>query len=578
MNVQAKLTPESSVDLDHELNILASAKDTWARTSVQDRVQIIAEIKEATAQVAEEWATTAARKKLIPEGSPLEGEEWISGPYAVISACNGMMETLSKVDGKAFLDPLPKRRLPSGQLALSVMPHSLWDHLLLSGITAEVWMQDSVTEGNLAQNAATAYDVPITERKGKVALILGAGNIASIPPLDTFQKVFIENQVVLLKMNPVNDYLTPFFERVLKPLIDRNALRIIKGDGAVGAAACEHPLVEELHITGAGSTHDLIVWGAGEEAAKNKAAGTPKNPRHMTSELGAVCPTIVLPGQWSKADLRYQAEQIATQKMHNSGFNCIACQTLIMPKGWDQADALLAELKAVFAEHSQRMPYYPGAGDRIDAFADKSKGGSAVKRGAAPDMPIADFDSSDSAWMARNEIFAPAMNVKWIDGSDVDAFLTAAVDFANDELFGTLGANIVIHPRTLSEMGKEAFERHLDRLHYGAIAVNTWTGANFLLTVLPWGGFPNSTLDNVGSGIGTVHNTFMLENVERTVVYAPWRPFPRGVLSGQFTLLPKPPWFITNKRADKLGKQLVSFQHKPGWLKIPGIFINALLG
>ena len=170
------------------------------------------------------------------------------------------------------------------------------------------------------------------------------------------------------------------------------------------------------------------------------------------------------------------------------------------------------------------------------------------------------------------------MNVKWIDGSDVDAFLTAAVDFANDELFGTLGANIVIHPRTLSEMGKEAFERHLDRLHYGAIAVNTWTGANFLLTVLPWGGFPNSTLDNVGSGIGTVHNTFMLENVERTVVYAPWRPFPRGVLSGQFTLLPKPPWFITNKRADKLGKQLVSFQHKPGWLKIPGIFINALLG
>ena len=46
--------------------------------------------------------------------------------------------------------------------------------------------------------------------------------------------------------------------------------------------------------------------------------------------LGGVSPTIVIPGKWSAADLRFQAEHVATQKRHNNGFNCIASQVLII--------------------------------------------------------------------------------------------------------------------------------------------------------------------------------------------------------------------------------------------------------
>nr|WP_272211118.1 hypothetical protein [Marinicella sp. W31]MDC2877001.1 hypothetical protein [Marinicella sp. W31] len=147
-----------------------------------------------------------------------------------------------------------------------------------------------------------------------MALVLGAGNIASIAPLDCFQKLFLENQVVLLKLNPVNDYLITVLRTALKTLIDRNALRIVKGGGAEGAYLTGHSLVSELHITGSGSTHDAIVWGTGEEGTANKKAGTPKNTRRFTSELGAVCPTIIVPGPWSPADIAFQAEHIATQK------------------------------------------------------------------------------------------------------------------------------------------------------------------------------------------------------------------------------------------------------------------------
>ncbi len=562
-------------DYDAALNTLEAAKDAWARTSVADRIALLKQVKDNLMDVAQGWVETATRKKEIPEGSPLAGEEWLSGPYAVMSACNGLIRTLSQMEGKAFLKHLPTRTLTTGQIAVRVMPHSIWDHLLLSGVKAEVWMQKDVTAANLPDHAAHAYDSPPAQRKGKVALILGAGNIASIAPLDVFQKLFLENQVVILKMNPVNDYLTEYLNVALKPLIDRDALRIVKGDGAAGAYLTTHPTVEELHITGAGATHDAIVWGTGAEGAKNRAANTPKNDKKFTSELGAVCPTIVVPGPWSSADLQFQAENIATHKLHNSGFNCVACQVLIMPKGWDKAQTLLANLSEV-ANKSHRGAYYPGAADRLDAFAKHAKTSKLVARGPAPSLIINDV--ADSDWFRTNEVFAPAMSTHEMDAPDAETYLRSAIAYANDQLYGTLGANILIHPKTISEIGKKRFEEIIADLHYGTIAINSWTGLAFLATSCPWGAFPGHTPQDVQSGIGTVHNTFMLESTERVVIQAPWRPFPRGLWSGQFTLLPRPPWFVSNTKQDKVGRLLTQFQHKPSWFKLPRIFLNALLG
>ncbi|MEM7439110.1 MAG: aldehyde dehydrogenase [Pseudomonadota bacterium] len=568
-------TPVFKEEYDAALVALDAAKHTWARTPVAERIALLGEVKDALLAVSEGWAETAARKKLIPAGSPLVGEEWISGPYALMGACNGLMETLSHMDGKAFLDGLPTRTLPSGNTAVRVTPNSIWEHLLLSGVKAEVWMQPGVSAETLKDNAASAYDIPPGDRVGKLALVLGAGNIASIAPLDVFQKLFIENQVVLLKMNPVNDYLTDYLNAALKPLIDCDALRIVKGDGVGGAWLTDHPLVEELHITGAGTTHDAIVWGVGEEGAKNKAAGKPKNKRPITSELGAVCPTIVVPGPWSEADLQFQAEQLATQKLHNSGFNCVACQVLIMPSGWDKSAGLMKNLEAVIRK-STRLPYYPGTQARLDAFNDGVSDADAWDRGDAPAFLVNSVDDADH--LTRSEVFAPALSTKEIMAVDAESYLIEAIRYANEELYGTLGANIVIHPATIQQMGRKRFEEILHDLRYGCIAINGWSGIGFLQTTTPWGAFPGHTLADVQSGIGTVHNTYMLENTERTVVEAPFRPFPRGVLSGSLSMLPRPPWFITNKRQHHIGKLLTRFQHSPSFFKLPRIFLHALLG
>ncbi len=570
MNTLSETTRQ---ELDQALAELRESAPGWARTTPKERAAILEAIKDRLMEVAQPWAKEAAKRKQIPAGSPLTGEEWISGPYAVMTTCNLLMSTLSQMEGRAYLSGLPQRTLPSGQLAVKVAPHSIWDHLLLSGVEAEIWMEEGVNSGNLAEHTASAYAIPPGNREPRVALVLGAGNIAAITPLDCFQKLFGEHQVVLLKLNPVNAYLGPFLEDALAPLIAKGALKIVDGDGAVGAYLCEHDEVDEIHITGAGSTHDLIVWGPGEEGERNKAAGTPRLTKRITSELGAVCPTIVVPGDWTEQDIRFQAEQIATQKMHNSGFNCVACQILVVPDDWKHTDRLLAEVEGVIAGMGERGLYYPGAEDRIASFVGIHDDSHAITRKGGGTCVIAPFQDGSG----EEEVFAPAMSVARLPG-DASAFLDAAIAFANDELHGTLGANVIIDPKTLSTMSRDGFEEKLAGLRYGAIAINGWTGLNFLMPQCTWGAFPGHTLEDVQSGIGVVHNTYMFDRAERTVVYAPFRPFPRTLIHGGLTLLPKPPWFVTNRRGEQLGSLLTKFQYRPGWSKIPGVFANALMG
>ncbi len=566
-------------NIDKNIAELTVSKDLWASTDTAARIKILSEIKDNLMLVAEGWAMAAARHKQLQPASPLVGEEWMSGPYSVMAACNALMETLGKMDGKSFLTDIALRQLPNGQTCAKVLPMTIWDRLLFSGIKAEIWMEKGVSPDNLSQSTASVYNAAPSQRTGKVALILGAGNIAAIPPLDCFQKLFLENQVVILKMNPVNEYLIDYFKIALNPLIKRGFLRITCGGSDIGEYLCNHKDIDEIHITGAQSSHDNIVWGAGDEGAKNKVAGTPNNARRITSELGGVSPTIIVPGPWSKADIHFQAEHVATQKLHNSGFNCIACQMLILPENWDKTGAFLDQLKDVVATAPARSLYYPGAAERIAEFAKNSDNTENYQRVESDPVVVACLGGDTSKWFETHEVFGPALSIYMLkNDGDAAAYLRAAITYANDNLDGTLGANILIHPATLKQIGKRKFDEIITDLHYGCIAVNAWTGLGFLTAQTPWGAFPGHSLADVGSGIGKVHNSYMFERAERSVIYAPFRPFPRTILSGGKTLLPKPPWFITNKRAAHIGRALTQFQYMPSWLKVPRILINALRG
>ena len=102
--------------------------------------------------------------------------------------------------------------------------------------------------------------------------------------------------------------------------------------------------------------------------------------------------------------------------------------------------------------------------------------------------------------------------------------------------------------------------------------------AAFLLAQAPWGAHPGHPPEDIQSGNGVVHNTFLLEKPEKVVVRGAFYPFPRSWVHGDFAFLPKPPWFVTNRTAHTTARRVANFALDPGYRHLPGIFASALRG
>ncbi|MGV7591726.1 aldehyde dehydrogenase family protein, partial [Mycobacterium kansasii] len=92
----------------------------------------------ATAAVARQWVDAAAGIKGLPADSTLLGEEWLSGPYSVITACEALAASLQALqEGRSPVDGFTISAAPGGRSAVEVLPHSAFDQLLLSGFSAQ---------------------------------------------------------------------------------------------------------------------------------------------------------------------------------------------------------------------------------------------------------------------------------------------------------------------------------------------------------------------------------------------------------------------------------------------------------
>lgn len=575
MTLTNRNTAEFAEDIANRLLVKhAEAEAVWAATDAAARRDLLTRCGDAVTACAEEWVEVAATLKGLPTNSPLLGEEWITGPWATLGGARALAATLDRISRGA--DPLGGtrlRRAPGGRVAVPALPASHYDSLLLSGFTADVWMQPGLTEHDVLKSAGLGSLEPARTRG--TALVLGAGNVLSIAPLDVLYVLHADNRAVILKVNPVTDTLVPVYEKVLAPYIELGVVQVVSGGAELGSALAHDDRVSAVHMTGSEKPHDAVAWGVGDDAVVARAAGTPRLTKPMTSELGGVSPIIVMPERWSKRDLRFQAEHVATQRLHNAGANCVAGQVVIVSSDWDQKDAFLAELERVFADATDRPTWYSGGEQRMQEARD-SHPGLCADLGPARRVLIRGVDLTAEDPAFTTEYFAPVLVITELAGEGLD-FMAAAIAAANAHLRGTLGANVIIDPRTRRRLGA-GFEKALADLRYGTIAVNAWTGVGYLTPHATWGAFPGHTLADAQSGIGVVHNAFLLDGAERTVVRGPFRPSPRSLLRGEFALAPRPPWFVTNRTAATTGRRLVSFADRPRISALPGIFASALRG
>ena len=517
--------------LDQILESLHARKDDWVRVPIRHRVRYLDSAMAGLLKVAPAWVDEANRRRKIDTDSPTAGEEWISGPVVTLRNLRLLRRNLLTLARTGAPVQVRIRPGPEDRSIAAVLPASLVDRLLYLFYKAEIR-----TMPGCEPSRARIYREKSDDRfpSGRVTLVLGAGNISSIAPLDVIHKLMMEDQVVILKMNPVNEFLAPYLEQVFAELIRDGFLAVVTGDAGAGNYLCRHHRVDRIHLTGSQATYKAIV-----------------RDKQITAELGCVTPILVVPGRWSDADLSHQARNIAGMVTHNASFNCNAGKVLVLDHNWPQRDALLEQVQGALAASPQRYPYYPGAEKRYAKILQQYP--SAIMLGDPHLIPIPwtfipGVKPDPCEPILQEEPFCGVLSEVSLDSTgDAASFLGAAVPFVNESLYGDLSCMVLVDGKTAKAIRNELNEA-IHRLRYGGIAVNAWAGMNFALGNTHWGAFPGNTRESIGSGAGSVHNCFLFDAPEKSVVYAPFR------------MWPKPVWFPDHRTLPALGRALAQYE------------------
>lgn len=551
--------------IDEALAVLQASKSDWVALGVTERITLLEEIQRDFLKVADRWIAAGLAAKGVSKGTFAEGEEW-----AIFAAIlrNVRFFRQALLDIRDYGRPrIPGgvTTRPDGQVVARVFPSTRLEGLLLSGTAGEIWLEPGPTSTEAIQNQARRYRQK--DQAGQIALVLGAGNVSCIAPVDVVSKLFGEDQVVVLKMNPLNDYLGPLIEAGCRVLIKRGFLRLVYGGVAEGEYLCHHPAVDTIHLTGSHTTYEAIVFGPGAEGAKRKAARLPRVTKPVTAELGGVNPVIVVPGPWTETELRQQTVKLATWQVINAGFNCLNPHVILQHKSWPRREMLVREMGATLSRIETRLAYYPGAMERQAAFVTVHPEAQQFGRRGEDRLPwtlIANVDpANQNDIVFTTEPFCGLCAETALEAANLPEFIQHAVEFANETLWGSLCAYILIHPNSLRDRGvAAALEEGIARLRYGTICVNFYVGLAYELMVTPWGAFPGHPLDDIQSGVGKVNNIFMFDRPQKVVYRAPFNRLDPAV--------------VTYHHFSEFTKQFVHFSAKPSIGKFLGLAATAL--
>jgi acyl-CoA reductase-like NAD-dependent aldehyde dehydrogenase len=567
--IQGVIQPSTFAELDRAIALLRSKKDTWCRTSLRDKIDLIDSVIDRYYSLSEKWVEVSLHHKRADRDTYALGWEWATGPMPILRFLSGLKHTLKVIDETGNSpSPVSINTLSNGQVSVKVYPSNLYERISTPGTTIDVWMEPGLSAQEVLNEQLNHYKQ--TESKTKLCLVLGAGNISGIPVNDSLSKLFLENCVVLLKMNPVNAYLGALIEDAFQQLISKGYFNVVYGDATEGSYLCNHADIDCIHMTGSDNTYETIVFGSGEEGLQCKQEHHPICEKPITAELGNIAPAIIVPGPWSDHELKYQAEHIASHLCDSGSYSCNRTRVILQQTHWELRKNLLKELREVLRSIPPRAAYYPHAEEQYDKFLSTHPEAQVCgnrMEGILPWTLIPGVDPQDEDEICFTlESFCPIIAETSIDGSSVADFIMRAVEFANQRLWGNLSASIIVHPLSLRDPDvSEAIEWAIDELRYGIISVNCLPGLAWGLTIPPWGSFPGNVPWDIQSGVGFVHNLHMFSRPQKTI------------LRGAFQTRPRPPWFPS--QAAKMGeicKRVTRYEANPSLYRMLSIFVSAI--
>ena len=441
---RAGFAATSRPEIDAAVAAVSSRRAEWQRVSVARRIELLDRMIADTYAVARRWVEAECERKRIAFDSPASGEEWGTGPWCVLSNMRQLRATLRDIErgGRPRL-PGAVRTVGGGQVCARIFPRETYDRAIYTGLTGEVWMPPGVSAEEVDATVGGMYRDG-SSRESRVGAILGAGNLSAIALMDVIYKVFAENEVVVLKLNPLTNHLRPVFTEAFRALIDGGCLRIVEGGADEARYLVHHAAIDTVHLTGSDKTHDAIVFGTGKDAAARKAENRPLLDKPISSELGNVTPVIIVPGRWSRSAFDFHAQMIASTLAQAGGYECITPRVLVTPAGWSGREKLLAALRRVLRQTPNRFAYYPGAEERFSLFTGAHPEAELLGAGVPGSLPwalIAGVDPGSDDLVFSTDPFAPVLAETPLGASSVADFIDRAVGFCNDRLWGTLAAD-----------------------------------------------------------------------------------------------------------------------------------------
>ncbi|MGC9038911.1 MAG: hypothetical protein ACP5MJ_05340, partial [Roseiflexus sp.] len=286
-------TPPMWADVDQALADLHARKDSWVQVSLDERIALLATLRRALADAAERWITTSLEAKGLAPGGYGEGEErtWFT---ILTRSLRLLHQALSDVrdHGQPQL-PGGLTTRPNGQVIAPVLPINRYDAAILPRMTGEVWIEPGLTAEDVLQQQAAAYRKPAEH--GRVALVLNASTSSFLPVTDLLHKLFVANEVVALKLHPMQAALTSLFEETFRSLLDYGVVRLIYGDHDLDAYLCAHSLIDTVHFSGADASFDTLVFGEGQEGVERRMRHEPVLTKPFSGEVGNITPVLVVP-------------------------------------------------------------------------------------------------------------------------------------------------------------------------------------------------------------------------------------------------------------------------------------------
>ena len=187
--MNATVPSEIQADLDFALSKLEKGARNLRALSLQQRRQLIESCATNIPDSAQQWVeVTCAAKKISPTQS-VASEEILAGPASLLrylQLLSGLFRDVEQA-GKPQLPGSPHYNL-IGRKCVPILPvKSLFDPLIFRGLSAEVWLNvDHDDQDIFAQLPSERNNIG----NGKIAAVLGAGNVSAIPATDMLYKIF----------------------------------------------------------------------------------------------------------------------------------------------------------------------------------------------------------------------------------------------------------------------------------------------------------------------------------------------------------------------------------------------------